>query len=72
MNYLYILYLSHFDVEMQNQLLKTENVENGGGCFCLFLKKVDSILTLKINISISVRNQLTLLAAEVDLFSWNG
>lgn len=39
---------------------------------CLFLKKVDSILTLKINISISVRNQLTLLAAEVDLFSWNG
>ena len=40
--------------------------------YCLFLKKVDSILTLKINISISVRNQLTLLAAEVDLFSWNG
>lgn len=31
--------------------------------FCLFLKKVDSIFTLKINISISVRNQLTLLAA---------
>ena len=30
---------------------------------CLFLKKVDSIFTLKINISISVRNQLTLLAA---------
>ena len=29
MNYLYILYLSHFDVEMQNQLLKTENAENG-------------------------------------------
>ena len=30
---------------------------------CLFLKKVDSIFTLKINISISVRNLLTLLAA---------
>ena len=29
MNYLYILYLSHFYVEMQNQLLKTENAENG-------------------------------------------
>ena len=29
MNYLYILYLSHFDVEIQNQLLKTENAENG-------------------------------------------
>ena len=39
---------------------------------CLFLKKVDSILTLKINNSISVRNQLTSLPAEVDLFSWNG
>ena len=36
---------------------------------CLFLKKVDSILTLKINNSISVRNPLTLLPAEVDLFS---
>ena len=35
---------------------------------CLFLKKVDSILTLKINNSISVRNPLTLLPAEVDLF----
>ena len=41
-------------------------------CHCLFLKKVDSILTLKINNSISVRNQLTSLPAEVDLFSWNG
>jgi len=30
---------------------------------CLFLKKVDSIFTLKINTSISVRNQLTLLTA---------
>ena len=39
---------------------------------CLFPKKVDSIFTLKINNSISVRNQLTLLPAEVDLFSWNG
>ena len=30
---------------------------------CLFLKKVDSIFTLKINNSISVRNPLTLLPA---------
>ena len=37
-------------------------------CFCLFLKKVDSIFTLKINNSISVRNQLTLLLAKVDMF----
>ena len=34
-----------------------------------FPKKVDSIFTLKINNSISVRNPLTLLPAEVDLFS---
>ena len=33
------------------------------GITCLFLKKVDSISTLKINTSISVRNQLTLLTA---------
>ena len=36
---------------------------------CLSLKKVDSIFTFKINNSISVRNLLTLLPAEVDLFS---
>lgn len=38
------------------------------GSVCLFLKKVDSIFTLKINNSISVRNQLTLLLAKVDMF----
>ena len=40
-----------------------------GGVICLSLKKVDSIFTLKFNNSISVRNPLTLLPAEVDLFS---
>ena len=33
------------------------------GYMCLFLKKVDSIFTFKINNSIPVRNQLTLLPA---------
>ena len=41
----------------------TEINQGGSNTFCLFLKKVDSIFTLKINISISIRNQLTLLAA---------
>ena len=35
---------------------------------CLFLKKVDSIFTFKINNSISVRNLLTLLPAELTCF----
>ena len=39
---------------------------------CLFLKKVDSIYTLKINTSISVRNPLIFVSMKVDSFSWNG
>ena len=49
------------------QTRKRQTIQTLGNC--LFLKKVDSILTLKINNSISVRNPLTLLPAEVDLFS---
>ena len=61
MNFLVLFcYMSGFQ-------LKTENAEDT--LPCLSLKKVDSIFTLKFNNSISVRNPLTLLPAEVDLFS---
>ena len=48
-----------FVLAQRNSVVSMQN----GKLICLFLKKVDSIFTLKINNSISVRNPLTLLPA---------
>ena len=56
---------------MCNVITETDDVDDGG-VTCLFLKKVDSIYTLKINTSISVRNPLTFISMKADSFSLNG
>ena len=72
------IYLKHEEKNKKQPRLGNDTTDachqlaSAGTKPCLFLKKVDSIFTFKINNSISVRNQLTSLPAEVDLFSWNG